>query len=392
MNVVFVTDNCVNPTLGGIDRITYVVAAALHKDYGYSCFSVFAREKNECPERDKVFTDIHQWKSKNAFLEFVREIGDCVIVLQSPCTIAKGVLEAKSELNDVKLVNVFHATPGFEIISLDWSIIKYRLLHNIDRKATLKQSVIQVVKALLPRNISRILQKKYSRPYGVADKMVVLSKGIIEQYQAIAPCKNIDFEVIPNILSFDQIQIPPKKNKEVLIVARLDDWHKRIFDAIKIWEKVQADSSYQDWILKIVGDGIDRSFYEEYTKKHKIPNIRFEGQQMSLPYYQRAELFMMTSACEGFPMTLLEAQQNGCVPVVFDTFASLSDVVTDGRNGFVVPEGDKDEYVARLTQLMKDESLRKEMAENAIKDSQRFAPEKVVKQWHKLFTELVKEN
>lgn len=392
MNVVFVTDNCVNPTLGGIDRITYVVAEALHKDYGYTCFSVFAREKNECPERDEVFTDIHQWANKNAFIEFVRKIGECVIVLQSPCTIAKEVLEAKADLQDVKLVNVFHATPGFEVISLDRSIIKYRLLHNIDRKATFKQSVIQMVKSLFPGSVTKILRKKYSRPYGVADKMVVLSKGIIEQYQAIAPCENMEFEVIPNILSFDKIHVLPKKNKEVLIVARLDDWHKRIFDAIKIWEKVQADCSCQDWNLKIVGDGIDRSFYEEYTEKHAIPNICFEGKQISLPYYQSADIFMMTSACEGFPMTLLEAQQNGCVPVVFDTFASLSDIVVDGRNGFIISKGDKDEYVTRLTHLMKDESLRKEMAENAIKDSQRFAPEKVVKQWHKLFTELVKEN
>lgn len=390
MNLVYITDNCVNPTLGGIDRITYVVAEALHRDYGYTCYSVFSRNLNDWPERDAVFAEIHQWKSKKAFLGFVREIGDCVIVLQSPCTIAKEVLETKSELNDVKLVNVFHATPGFEIVSLDWSIIKYRLLHNIDRKATLKQSVIQILKALFPRRITRSLQKKYSRPYGVADKIVVLSKGIIEQYQAIAPCKNIEFEVIPNILSFDQIQIPPKKNKEVLIVARLDDWHKRIFDAIKIWEMVQQEDIDNDWILKIVGDGIDRPFYEGYVHKHKIPNIRFEGQQIPLHYYQEANIFMMTSACEGFPMTLLEAQQNGCVPVVFDTFASLTDVVTDGRNGFVVPEGNTDEYVARLTLLMKDESLRKEMAENAINDCQRYAPQKVAELWHKLFTELVK--
>ena len=100
---------------------------------------------------------------------------------------------------------------------------------------------------------------------------------------------------------------------------------------------------------------------------------------------------MMTSAFEGLPMTILEAQQNRCVPVVFDTFASLPDVVSNGRNGFVIPEGDVDQYVARLTQLMNDESLCKEMGENALIDCQRFAPQKVAEQWNSLFNELVNQ-
>ena len=141
MNLVYITDNCVNPTLGGIDRITYVMAEAMHKDYGYTCYSVFAREKNEWPDRDNVFAAIHRWENKEAFVSFMRQIGACIIVLQSPCTIAKEVLESKTVLPQVKLVNVFHGTPGFEVVPLDWSIIRYRLLHNIERKWTLKPGI-----------------------------------------------------------------------------------------------------------------------------------------------------------------------------------------------------------------------------------------------------------
>ena len=389
MNLVYITDNCVNPTLGGIDRITYVMADALRRDYGYTCYTVFAREINEWPERSVVFAGIHKWESKKAFIELIQHIGECIIVLQSPCTLAQEVLEAKADLPKVKLVNVFHGTPGFEIVPLNWTIIRYRLCHNIERKWTLKQSVIQIGMALSPKSTTKILRKKYARPYDVADKMVVLSKGIIEQYQSIATTERVEFAVIPNILSFDKTTFPQMKNKEVLIVARLDEWHKRIFDAIKIWEIVQMDSAYQDWILKIVGDGIDRPFYEEYVQKHKISNICFEGQQMPLHYYEKAGIFMMTSACEGFPMTLLEAQQCGCVPVVFNTFASLADIVTDGRNGMIVPKDNVESYVAHLKQLMNNGTLRKQLAENAMVDCQRYAPSKVVAQWNNLFNELV---
>lgn len=388
MKIVFVTDNCVNPTLGGIDRITYVMAEILHKEYGYTCYSVFAREKNEWPERDSVFAAILRWENKEAFVSFIQQIGACIIVLQSPCTIAKDILESKTVLPHVQLVNVFHGTPGFEAVPLNWSIIRYRLLHNIDRRWTLKQSVIQIGMALCPRLMTRMLRKKYARPYGVADKMVMLAQGIIDQYQSVAPGERDKFIVIPNILSFDDVDLPQTKSKEVLIVSRLDDWHKRILEAIKIWALMQRKGGCDEWRLRIVGDGIDRPFYENYVQEHAISNIQFEGRQKPLPYYQKASLFMMTSASEGFPMTLLESHQCGCVPVVYDTFAALKDVVQDGRNGFVVKEGDRESFAARLIQLMNDERLREQMAKNGYLDCQRYTSQKVAEQWNNLFNEL----
>ena len=394
MKLVYVTDNCVSPTLGGIDRISYVMAELLHTRYGYTCYSVHAWAAKDIPAKDTVFADIHRWINQEEFVSYIRGIGPCIIVVQSPCSVAKEVFEAKALLPDVRIVNVFHGTPGFEIVPLRWPVIMYRLLHGIDIKWTLKQMIIQSGMSILPKRIfAKMLLEKYARPYHAADKMVVLSDGIIKQYQSIAPTQDIPFAVIPNMLSFENPPIPNDKYKckEVLVVARLDDWHKRISDALKIWKLIQTDRQYSDWQLRIVGDGVDRRFYEDYVRRHRIPNVRFEGRQPSLSYYQQASLFMMTSACEGLPMTILEAQQCGCVPVVFDTFASLPDVVADGRNGYIVPKGDVEQYVARMTALMQDELLRKEMGENARVDCQRFAPEKVAEQWHKLFTELVKQ-
>lgn len=53
-----------------------------------------------------------------------------------------------------------------------------------------------------------------------------------------------------------QIEIPHDKyrNKEVLVVARLDDWHKRISEILYIWADLQKDHRFCDWVLRIVGD------------------------------------------------------------------------------------------------------------------------------------------
>jgi len=49
---------------------------------------------------------------------------------------------------------------------------------------------------------------------------------------------------------------------------------------------------------------------------------------------------MMTSRFEGWPMVLMEAMQMGVVPVVYNSFESLSDIVVDGENGYIIPNND----------------------------------------------------
>ena len=49
-----------------------------------------------------------------------------------------------------------------------------------------------------------------------------------------------------------------------------------------------------------------------------------KGQKNPEPYYNEASIFMMTSSFEGWGLTLTEAQQYGCVPLAFHSFASLN--------------------------------------------------------------------
>ena len=61
--------------------------------------------------------------------------------------------------------------------------------------------------------------------------------------------------------------------------------------------------------------------------ENDIKNIYFEGNKNPLPYYQKASVFLMTSALEGWGLTITEAQQFGVVPVAFDSYPSLHEVI-----------------------------------------------------------------
>ena len=76
-------------------------------------------------------------------------------------------------------------------------------------------------------------------------------------------------------------------------------------------------------------------------------NVSFlKGQKKNPePYYNEASIFMMTSSFEGWGLTLTEAQQYGCVPLAFRSFASLTDIITDKVNGFAIPNDDISLYI-----------------------------------------------
>ena len=76
----------------------------------------------------------------------------------------------------------------------------------------------------------------------------------------------------------------------------------------------------------------------------------------------------------------------GVVPIAFDTYASLREIITDGENGVVITEGDVDSYVRRMLKLMKNEELRWRMARQAIISTQRFSQERIAEMWWKLLS------
>ena len=96
---------------------------------------------------------------------------------------------------------------------------------------------------------------------------------------------------------------------------------------------------------------------------------------------------MMTSSFEGWPLTLIEAQQCGCVPLAFDSFASLKDIITSEDNGFIIPNNDIPAYIQQIKRLMTDDKLRKSMAANANECRKRFTIDTIIKEWINLMEE-----
>ena len=226
--------------------------------------------------------------------------------------------------------------------------------------------------------------------YTVANRLVILSKFELPVIKNRVHADISKCIVINNPLSWRKIEdasILSKKKKEVLIVSRLYNPEKRIDSALHIWQILER-RGFVDWTLRIVGTGVHEEYLKNLTGKLNLRQVRFEGRQDPYPYYLTASLFMMTSTVEGWGLTLTESMQTGTVPLAFDSYPALHDIITDGYDGCIVEEGNLEAYADRMEQLMIHKDERERIARNGLESCKRFEINKIINQWVDLIKSL----
>jgi glycosyltransferase involved in cell wall biosynthesis len=81
-----------------------------------------------------------------------------------------------------------------------------------------------------------------------------------------------------------------------------------------------------------------------------------------------ARVFVLTSRSEGLSIAMAEAMACGVVPVVADV-GDLGDLVTDGRNGFLIEPGNLEQYADRAVAILSDDAWRRQLSAAAARDA-----------------------
>jgi phosphatidylinositol alpha-mannosyltransferase len=103
------------------------------------------------------------------------------------------------------------------------------------------------------------------------------------------------------------------------------------------------------------------------VKRNRLPDVVFTGQvsdEDQPRYYRTADVFCApNTGHESFGLILVEAMASGR-PIVATNIPGFSTVVTDGREGFLVPPMDERPLANALLQLLNDRKRREEMGKN----------------------------
>jgi glycosyltransferase involved in cell wall biosynthesis len=157
---------------------------------------------------------------------------------------------------------------------------------------------------------------------------------------------------------------------------------------LRAWALLAPD--HPDWSVEIFGGGHEHAALD--ARVHQLGlrrSVRLRGHSPKLiEELTRASLFAMTSRREGFPMVLLEAMSVGLPVVAYDCPTGPRDIVSDGIDGYVVPDGRTRLMAEALGRLMDDDHRRLRFGEAALEKAKRYRLEAIVARWEELFGEL----
>ncbi|MFT4072378.1 MAG: glycosyltransferase family 4 protein [Dysgonamonadaceae bacterium] len=214
------------------------------------------------------------------------------------------------------------------------------------------------------------------------DRFVVLTE---EDRQYWGELPNI--RVIPNANTFETKEAASLENPRAIAVGRLEE-QKGFEDMIRAWQHVY--SHYPEWKLSIFGQGSLRQKLLDLIESLSLKNVvSLENPVSDIKNkYLDSSILLMTSRYEGLPMSLLEAQCCGLPMVSYTCKCGPRDIIRDGKNGYLIPEGDIQLFAEKVNKIIENQALRKEMGKQSKELSANFQEDRIMGLWESLFKEL----
>lgn len=387
MNILFYFENQINPQRGGTERVADNIAQEL-KRRGYKIFYLSRRKVDG--EYNVPCYFLPDAKG-NTVLNYsyvkklITELSIDIIINEGGNT-DDIYLFSKDFFPNIKIITHLHFNP----------LLQYRYFY---RSLYLPISINHPYKSIInilkwiksPWNRFKLLRhtkRRYLYMHNYSDKIVLLAPSYINEFCKVAGIDSTSNKCIaidnPNI--FHKESTSDEKKNIVLFAGRLSYEHKRIDYLLDIWYLVSK--TIKNWDLYIVGDGNDKERLIKYSKKRNLSNVHFEGFKNIVPYYQKAKILCMTSITEGSPMVIVEAMQNGVVPIIYNTFSASEYLIKNWKNGVIIPAFKSNLYADTLIKLMKNHNLYQEMSKTCIKSSEKYNPRPIVDIWEKLLQQI----
>ena len=198
--------------------------------------------------------------------------------------------------------------------------------------------------------------------------------------------------VIPNAALLSEGPQSTTGSHRVIAVGRMD--YQKGFDRlVEAWDIVCCDSRFADWRLDIFGQGEWREMLQGMIDSRGLQGrIALNAPTKGITdEYAASSMLVMSSNYEGFPMVMIEAMACGLPVVAFDFKCGPRDIIEDGCNGLIVPNGDIEGLAHAMMRVMGDDELRRSMGAAAVNVTERYSEEAVMKQWVELFETINEE-
>lgn len=288
--------------------------------------------------------------------------------------------------NSNKIVKLFHRSWKIdkEILAFHCDvvisfIINETIITNLRHKVPIIYSL-----RIDPGNIKR---KKFNwlmckLIYSRAKKIVFQTVGACNFFSDNIRCKGV---VIGNPLTRNLPYWNRENHKKTIVTACRLSAQKNLKMLIEGFSEFHK--MYPEYSLQIYGKGVLEEELKEYAAYLKVSDcVQFPGHSRDIHrIMSESAIFTLTSDFEGLSNSMLEALAIGLPSICTNCPpGGAAEYIDDWQNGMLIPVGDVKELTKRFCALAENESLCREISENAIKIREKLDEDVIMNQWNDL--------
>ncbi len=395
MNILFVNEIPMNPTFGGIERVTDLLSKELTQR-GHTIVYLGARA-------DEKMMD-YSFPAKQLILPFegafenpdnIQFYSDILAKYNIDIVINQRgwapFMNKALGCSKVKVISVIHTIPqGAHVLYMN-EIFRHNKTFNGVFRYVCKLMIYPFYYVFKYVKSSIKLRRHYHSLVQKSNAIVLLSSKCQREFNTLI--KNDKGSsltyAIPNPNVYKNISVDwSQKEKIILYVGRLCNNEKRPLRLLNVWKRIYKKHS--DWKVVFVGDGDALESMRLYARRHGIDRVEFVGKKANVEdYYLKSSFICLTSDFEGWGMTLTEGMSFGCIPFTFNNYGAAIEIIDDGVNGCLIPAFNLKQYARRLSYLIENTEERRAMSIAALNKVQVFNVVNVVNRWDELFEQML---
>lgn len=288
---------------------------------------------------------------------------------------------------------IFSTIPNYNLIA-----IAARLLSGHNAKNIVREAALLGTEGKFNVNL-----KLYGLAYRFSKKVVALSEGvrqnIIQNYK-VNPKKvkviynPVDVENIETLMKQDDIAkeyqtiFNSPKEKVIITAGRLVD-DKDQATLISAFAELRKNITAN---LVILGEGELKDKLKKQAKALNLDNaVFFAGfQENPYAYFNKADIFVLSSKREGFGHVLTEALATRIPIISTDAKPGAAEVLDNGKYGVITPVGDSSALAGQMEEILNwNDEKKSQVTEKGWERAVSFRAEKIVKEYENLFNQTI---